>query len=103
MSPSNIAPAPDWFDRFWSENSGKMPMWLRTESAKAIARELFETAMKIVAKQAQTPEGLKKIIAFARIQAIMKGVDGVLTAPDPSPDEIAAAVERLVRRQNCDA
>jgi len=89
---------PDWFDRLWHEYSPKLPVLLRTDSAKKIAREIADVAIREFAKQAGTPEGVRAIIAYAKISAILKGTRGVCDAPDPTPEEVTEAVKKLVER-----
>ena len=92
-SPARI---PDWFDRLWAEASPRLPVLLRSEGAKRIAREVADLAIREFAKQAGTPEGVRAIIAYAKISAILKGTRGVCDAPDPTPEEVTEAVQRLV-------
>jgi hypothetical protein len=87
---------PDWFDRFWDEHKDKLPVYLRGQ--KKAARLILAGIMDAMGKQATTPEGVRTIIAFARIASIVKGTRGVMDSPDPSPDQVADAVERLVQR-----
>ena len=89
---------PDWFDLFWEEQKSKLPVLLRNDSVKKLARDMMDVALKGMAYQATTPQGIRALIAFSRIAAIVKGVNGVCDAPDPSPEEVAAAVERLMQR-----
>ena len=89
---------PDWFDLLWETHQTKLPIFLRNDSGKKLARELIGLAMQGAASYSTTPQGIRAIIAFSRITAIMKGAQGMLTSPDPSPEEVAAAVERLVQR-----
>jgi hypothetical protein len=90
--------SPDWFDRYWDANCHKFPIMLRGEAAKRTARGILSSLIEGMGEQAKTPEGVRSIVAFARITAILQGANGVLTAPDPSPEQIADAVERLVQR-----
>jgi hypothetical protein len=94
------APAiiPDWFDTFWEKNKSRLPIYLRNDATKELARTLIGAAVMSAAQVSQTPQGVKALIAFSRITAIVKGVNGVCDSPDPSPEEVAAAVERLVQR-----
>ena len=94
-SPARI---PDWFDVFWSQHRDKLPVLLRGDSTKEFARKLLGTATEEAAKYSTTPGGVRALIAFSRVAAIVKGVNGVCDSPDPSPEEVAAAVERLVQR-----
>lgn len=89
---------PDWFDTFWEANKLRLPVWARNDSAKQLARTMLDQSLQIAAKQAATPDGVRAIIAFAKISAIMKGVTGVMDAPNPSPDDVAEAVRKLVER-----
>jgi len=92
-SPARI---PDWFDRLWAEASPRLPVLLRSEGAKRIAREVADLAIREFAKQAGTPEGVRAIIAYAKISAILKGARGVCDAAEPTPEEVTEAVQRLV-------
>jgi len=98
MSSRPSARIPDWFDRIWDEHAPKLPIYLRNSATKEMARNLMHGVIQIAAVQAQTPQGVRALIAFSRITAILKGVQGVCDSPDPSPEEVAAAVERLVQR-----
>lgn len=89
---------PDWFDAFWESQKQHLPAFLRNDAGKKIARAALETAIQSGAQYATTPQGIRGLIAMARITAIIKGVTGVCDAPDPSPEDVAAAVERLVQR-----
>jgi hypothetical protein len=95
---SELSQARDWFDEFWDQNVALLPVYLRGAPVKKIARELLQLGLKAMAKQAGTPDGVKAIIAFARVKAIVTGTKGVLDAPDPTPEQVAEAVERLVQR-----
>jgi hypothetical protein len=87
---------PDWFDRFWDEHKDKLPVYLRGQ--KKAARLILAGVIEALGKQATTPEGVRSIIAFAKISSIVKGTRGVLDSPDPSPEQVADAVEKLVQR-----
>jgi uncharacterized phage protein gp47/JayE len=89
---------PDWFDVFWAQHRDKLPLLMRGDTVKEMARQLLGAATQEAAKYAATPQGVRGLIAFSRIAAIVKGVNGVCDSPDPSPEEVAAAVERLVQR-----
>ena len=89
---------PDWFDRFWQQIEPKLPFLLRNPATKELAKDVLGIILNGVTQYAQTAEGMRQIVAFARIAAVLKGTRGVLESPDPSPEEIAAAVERLVER-----
>lgn len=90
---------PDWFDLLWEEKIKKqIPLYLRNESVKKIARTLIDETFKMAAVQATTPQGVRALIAFSRIAAIVRGVNGVANAPDPSPEEVADGVQRLVEK-----
>lgn len=91
-------PAPDWFETFWHTQKNKLPVYLRNDATKELARGLLSASIQSAAQFATTPEGVRALISFSRIAAIVKGAHGVCDAPDPSPEEVAAAVERLVRR-----
>jgi hypothetical protein len=89
---------PDWFDSLWETHSHRLPFFLRSDTGKDLVRKLAGDVIQEFAKQATTPKGIQSLIAFSRITAILKGVQGVCDSPDPSPEEVAAAVERLVQR-----
>jgi len=93
-----IQPAPDWFDRLWEEHKEKLPLLFRSEAMKRVVRVNLETVSREAAKYATTPDGIRVIVAFAKISAILKGSQGVLDAPNPSPEQVADAVEKLVER-----
>ena len=88
----------DWFDTFWEAHKREIPAFLRNDSFKTTARGIVRVLIEGMGREAKTPDGIRQIIAFARIAAIMKGSAGVLDAPDPSPEQVAEAVERLVQR-----
>ena len=92
-----IKPAPDWFDLLWEANRNRVPMLLRNEHGKQLARAALEAAIQGSATLATTPNGIRALVAFARISAIIKGSVEVCSAPDPTPEQIADAVERLVQ------
>lgn len=94
-SPAHI---PDWFDVLWESHQHKLPFLLRNDAGKKLAREILGMAIQGVVTYSKTPRGVRALIAFSRIQAIVKGVQGVCDSPDPSPEEVAAAVERLVQK-----
>lgn len=89
---------PDWFDVFWAQNRDRLPILLRGDSMKEAARGLLSAAIQTGAQYSTTPQGIRAVIAYSRIAAIVKGTHGVCESPDPSPEEVAAAVERLVQR-----
>ena len=96
---TTLPAARDWFDELWDK---QVPLMYRLHPLsgplKSIARNLMDEALKVMAQKAGAPDGVKAIIAFARIQAIVIGAKGVLDAPDPTPEQVAEAVERLVQR-----
>ena len=94
----DIQPASDWFDRLWSENESRLPIYLRNDAMKKTARGIIGNLIEGAGSFAKTPEGVRQIVAYARIAAILKGVSGVTSAPDPSPEQVAEMVERLVQR-----
>lgn len=96
MTPSQATPA--WFDKFWGENCIKLPPWFRGEAIKLLAWQLFELLLDNISKFAKTPDGVRQAVAFARIASIVKGSQNVLDAPDPTPEQVAEAVQRLVDR-----
>lgn len=98
MSARSITPAPDWFDTFWETQKVKLPIYLRNDATKELARGLMSAAVQSAAAYATTPQGIRGLIALGRITAIVKGVNGVCDAPDPSPEDVTAAVERLAQR-----
>jgi hypothetical protein len=89
----------DWFDELWDRH---IPLMFRLHpmagQLKSLARNLMDEALKIMAKRAGAPDGVKAVIGFARIQAIVKGAQGVMDAPDPSPEQVVEYVERLTQR-----
>lgn len=89
---------PDWFDVLWETHQSKLPILFRNDAGKKLARELVGVAISGAASYSTTPQGIRALVAFSRIAAILKGTQGVLDSPDPSPEEVAAAVERLVQR-----
>jgi hypothetical protein len=96
---TTLASTPDWFDTLWDEHlAPQMPIYLRTAATKKLARGMLDVAVQAAAKQATTPQGVRALIAFSKISAIMKGANNVANAPDPSPEEVAEAVQRLVER-----
>jgi hypothetical protein len=92
----NLSDAPDWFDALWEKHSPDMPWWMRSQ--KEAARTMMGPILDSFANQAKTPEGVRAIIAFAKIAKIVKGARGVLDDPNPTPDQVAEAVQRLVER-----
>ena len=89
---------PDWFDLLWETHSHKLPLLFRNETGKKLAREIAGVALQGAAQYSTTPQGVRALIAFSRIAAMLKGINGVCDAPDPTPEEVADAVERLVQR-----
>jgi hypothetical protein len=89
---------PDWFDVLWETHQHKIPFLLRNDAGKRIAREIIGLAIQGAATYSTTPQGVRALIAFSRIQAITRGVQGVCESPDPSPEQVADAVERLVQK-----
>jgi hypothetical protein len=87
---------PDWFDRFWEQHSKDLPIFLRGQ--KKAARLLLGAAIEAAGVYGQTPQGVQQIVAFAKVASILQGARGVLESADPSPNEVAAAVQRLVDR-----
>jgi hypothetical protein len=87
---------PDWFDVWWDQNQKLIPTWLRGQ--KKAARLVVAGLIDAMGKQASTPEGIRMIVAFGRIATSVKRVRGVMNEPDPSPDQVAEFVERLVER-----
>jgi hypothetical protein len=95
---STPATIPDWFETFWQEQKHRLPIYLRGDATKELARGLVGAAIQTAAKTSTTPQGVRALIAFSRVAAIVRGVNGVCDSPDPSPEEVTAAVERLVQR-----
>jgi hypothetical protein len=93
---TELAEHPDWFDRFWEQHSKDLPIFLRGQ--KKAARLLLGAAVEAMGAYAQTPAGVQKIVAFAKIASIVQGTRGVLETPDPTPKQVADAVQRLVDR-----
>ena len=91
-------PAPDWFDTFWESQRRNIPVFLRNDAGKKLARAALEAAIQSGAQYASTPQGIRAVIAFARIASMLKGIQGVCDAPDPSPEQVADAVEKLLQR-----
>ncbi len=89
---------PDWFDVLWETHQHRLPFVLRNDMGKKIARDMLGLAIQGAASYSTTPPGVRALIAFSRVAAIVKGVNGVCDSPDPTPEEVAAAVERLVQR-----
>lgn len=89
---------PDWFDLLWETHQAKIPLFLRNDIGKKMARDLIGVAMSSAASYSTTPSGIRVIIAYSRILAMLKGVKGICEAPDPSPEQVADAVEKLVQR-----
>jgi hypothetical protein len=89
---------PDWFDTLWEQQKMRLPVYLRNDATKKLAREMIGVMVQAGAQAAATPQGVRALIAFSRIAAIVKGVNGVCDSPDPSPEEVAAAVEQLMQR-----
>lgn len=89
---------PDWFDAYWEANKSRLPVLLRNDGAKQLARGLVDGMIQSMAQQATTPAGIRALISFSRITSILKGAQGVMESPDPSPEEVAEAVRRLVER-----
>ena len=89
----------DWFDEIWDVRvAPTLPIYLRSQSVKDLARGAVRVLVDGLGTHAKTADGMRQIVAFARIMAIMKGTAGVLDSPDPSPEQVADAVERLVAK-----
>jgi hypothetical protein len=97
MSPTAPAP-PTWFLEFWEDNCQRLPTFARGESMMNLAWSLFELLLQHVGRYARTPDGVKKVIAFGRVVTILQGAQGVLDSPDPTPEQVEQAVQRLVER-----
>ena len=94
--PPIAPPPPPWFLEFWEDNCHRLPMMLRGDTTMNLAWALFELLLSHVGRYARTPDGMKQVIAFARITAIMQGAQGVLDAPDPSPEQVEEALRKLL-------
>lgn len=95
---TSIQPAPDWFERLWEEHAHKLPILLRNDSGKKLARQLVAVVIDSLGQFAKTPEGVRQIVAYARIYSILKGSQGVIDAPNPTPEQVADAVQKLVEK-----
>jgi hypothetical protein len=89
---------PVWFLQFWEQNCTKLPLLFRGESMMQLAWELLGLLLDHLARYATTPAGMRILIAFAKIQATMIESQIIVNAPDPSPEQVAEAVERLAQR-----
>lgn len=89
---------PPWFDDFWEQKSPALPFLMRSEGVKMIAWDLLSSLLGILQEQSTTPSGVKAIIGMAKVQAILRGTQWVMNAPDPSPEQVAEAVERLMQK-----
>lgn len=89
----------DWFDDIWDTKvSPTLPVYLRSASIKQLARGAVRVLIESMGAHAKSPDGIRQVIAFARITAIMRGRTDVMGAADPTPEQVADAVERLVQR-----
>lgn len=95
---ANLQPVPDWFDQLWAKHQNELPFVLRNETGKKLARTLLESAIQGMTDYSRGPQGVRTIVAFSKIAAIVKGINGVAGAPDPSPEEVAEVVKRLVEK-----
>ncbi len=91
-----IQPAPDWFDSLWAQYESKLPIYLRNEATKKVARIFLDEAIQMIGAYSRTEKGVAQIVAYARIAAIVKGIGAVSNAPDPSPEQVAEAVQKIV-------
>jgi hypothetical protein len=98
MSSKAITPQPDWFDSLWEKYAPKIPIYLRNDAIKQLARDLIGAGVVAVGMIAKTPEGVRQIVAFARITSAIKAAQISLGEPNPSPERVAEFVERLVQR-----
>jgi hypothetical protein len=87
---------PDWFDAVWAKHEKELPIWLRGQ--KKLARQLIGAFVESMGAYAKTPTSMQQVIAFAKVASMVKGMSGLINAPDPSPEEVVTAVERLVRK-----
>jgi hypothetical protein len=94
----NNAPPPIWFLKFWEENCHKLPMLMRGEGTMLLAWSIFNLLLEYIDRYAATPAGMKMIISFAKIQAMMVESQIIADSPDPSPERVAEAVRTLVER-----
>jgi hypothetical protein len=93
---SALENSPDWFDAWWEQNQTFLPIWIRGQ--KKAARQVLAGLITAMGQQATTPEGVRVILAFGKIASIVKGARGVLDSPNPTPEEVTVAVERLVQK-----
>ena len=89
---------PLWFLTFWEENCPKLPLLLRGETTMMLAWDILGLLLEWVARYMKTPDGMRQFIAFARIQTILQGAHTVLLQSDPTPEQVAEAVQWLVQR-----
>lgn len=87
---------PDWFDAVWAKHENELPIWMRGQ--KKLARQLIGAVIESMGAYAKTPAGMQQVIAFAKVASMVKGMSGLINAPDPSPDEVVSAVERLMQK-----
>lgn len=97
MSEPNPVP-PTWFLKFWEENCHKLPILMRGEGTMLLAWSIFNLLLEYINKYASTPAGMKMIISFAKIQAMMVESKIIADAPDPSPEQVADAVGQMIAR-----
>jgi hypothetical protein len=86
----------DWFDELWETHAHELPIFLR--GSKETARKLVPIFLESMSKAATAPESLRALAAVARISRILQGARGLVDTPEPSPEQIADAVERMVER-----
>jgi hypothetical protein len=89
----------DWFDDIWDTRvAPTLPIYLRSSGVKDLARGAVRVLVEGLGAHAETPDGMRQIVAYARILASVKAVRGVFDSPDPTPEQVADAVERLMQR-----
>ena len=89
---------PDWIDHLWDQIKPGLNPLFRSESVKNSARGMVGIAVEVLGKHAKTPEGMRQLVAFARIASAVKNSRAAFASPDPSPEEVAEFVERMVDR-----
>jgi len=89
---------PDWFDRLWEQIKPGLNPLFRSESVKNSARSMVGMAFDVLGKHAKTPEGMRQLVAFARIASAVKNSRAAFASPDPSPEEVVEFVERMMQK-----
>ena len=94
-----LKPAPDWFDDLWDTTiAPQVPIYLRGETLKQTARGLTRILVERLGALATTPEGVRQIVAYARIATVCKAAMRANLGPDPTPEQVAEFVEKVVAR-----